>query len=289
MRFLTLARLVALVSCAGLGCTRGAQSAGGVEAQGKQATAASPSSSTVSGPGDRALPASGACTSNATQPNRGAVLELFTSEGCSSCPKADALLADIVAVAERDRSPVYALAFHVDYWDHLGWKDAFSTPQYSARQRWYADRTDASGVYTPELVIGGSEFFVGSDRKHAESAIGRALAMPWNARVSLSSDAQGQVAYQVLAGPRPAHLNLALVQRHAVSEVASGENSGDTLNHANVVRDFQRRDIGPATTGNWLPRLPQEHPLQVIAYLQDDRSLAIVGAASVMVPCAAVP
>jgi hypothetical protein len=198
-------------------------------------------------------------------------------------------LADIVAGAERDRSPIYALAFHVDYWDQLGWKDAFSTRQYSERQRWYAERTAASGVYTPELVIGGSEFFVGSDRKQARSAIERALAVPWDAAVTLSSDAQGRVAYQVRGGPRPAHLNLALVQRHAVSDVASGENRGTTLNHANVVREFQRMDLGRDTTGNWLPRLPTAQPLQVIAYLQDDRSLEIVSAAAVTVPCAVAP
>src|SRR6185369_6797107 len=292
MRFLTVAPLVLLFCFGELGCARGPQSAGGVEVRGEQPESAIDSPSTVSAAGARApvsSTAAGACTSSPAQPNHGAVLELFTSEGCSSCPKADALLADIVAGAERDRSPVYALAFHVDYWDHLGWKDAFSTPQYSARQRWYADRTAANGVYTPELVIGGSEFFVGSDRRRARSAIGRALAAPWDAAVSLSSDAQGHVAYQVVGGPRPAHLNLALVQRHAVSEVASGENSGSTLNHANVVRDFQRTDLGRETSGNWLPRLPTVQPLRVIAYLQDDRTLEIVGAASVMVPCAAVP
>ena len=288
MRFLTVAPLVALAFCGGLGCARGPQSADGIEVRGEQPAFASHSSSTVSATGDRALVGSAvtaACTSITAQPNHGAVLELFTSEGCSSCPKADALLADIVAGAERDRSPVYALAFHVDYWDHLGWKDAFSRPQYSERQRWYADRTAAGGVYTPELVIGGSESFVGSDRGHARSAIGRALAIPWNAEVSLRSDAQGHVAYQVVRGPRSAHLNLALVQRHAVSQVASGENGGSTLNHANVVRDFQRTDVGRDPNGRWAPKLPAAHPLRVIAYLQDDRTLDIVGASSVMVPC----
>ena len=288
---LTVASLAVLSFCAGLGCARGPQSGRGIEAQGKQRTSASQASSRVSAAADPP-PASSrgrACTSNTGLSNRGAVLELFTSEGCSSCPKADALFADIVAGAERDRSPVYALAFHVDYWDHLGWKDAFSTPQYSERQRWYADRTAASAVYTPELVIGGSEFFVGSDRRHARSAIDRALAVPRDAGVSLSSDGQGHITYQVVGGPRPAHLNLALVQRHAESEVSSGENSGSTLNHANVVRDFQRLEVGRGAGGNWIPRLPTEHPLRVIGYLQDDRTLEIVGAASVMVPCVVAP
>lgn len=291
MRLSTLAPLIVLSFWGAVGCARGAQP-GGSELPEKQAESASHSESTAPSASDRATAGAAApqtCTSNVASPHQGAVLELFTSEGCSSCPKADALFADIVAAAERERSPVYALAFHVDYWDSLGWKDAFSSVKYSERQRWYADRTAASSVYTPELVVGGSEFFVGSDRNRARSAIDRSLAVPWNAAVSLSSDAQGHVAYRVVGGPRPARLNLALVQRHAVSKVTSGENSGSTLNHANVVRDFQEMAVGRDATGTWTPRLPGLQPLWVTAYLQDERTLAIVGAASVMVPCALVP
>lgn len=226
-----------------------------------------------------------ACSSESAQTNHGAVLELFTSEGCSSCPPADALLTELVADAARDRLPVYALSFHVDYWNYLGWKDAFSAPQYSERQQWYANGS-SSGVYTPELVVNGRESFVGSNGRRARSAIDRAFEMPWPARVSLSADEQGHVTYRVLGGPRPAHLNLALVQRHALSQVSSGENRGSALSHTNVVRAFERVELKGDAAGTWTPHLPAAQSLQTIAYVQDARDSAILGATVLAVPCA---
>ncbi len=194
-------------------------------------------------------------------------------------------MAEIVADADRDHSPVYALAFHVDYWDYLGWKDSFSDAQYSERQRWYASRAPESGVYTPELVVGGTESFVGSDRRRARSAVRRAIEASWPAAVSLSSDAQGRISYRVDGGPRPAHLNLALIQPHAHSQVAAGENSGTTLNHVNVVREFERVALTPDANGSWAPRSAAGGALRAVAYVQDDRTLAVVGAAAVAASC----
>src|SRR5882757_10188754 len=90
-----------------------------------------------------------------------AVVELFTSEGCSSCPSADALVAAVQK--ENKDQPVYILAFHVDYWDRLGWKDAFSDAAYSDRQRAYASWLRLSSIYTPQVVVNGRKEFVGSD------------------------------------------------------------------------------------------------------------------------------
>ena len=91
-----------------------------------------------------------------------AVIELFTSQGCSSCPSADRNLARIVESAERDGRPVYALSFHVDYWNSLGWRDPFSAEEFTQRQREYARKFQARSVYTPQMVVNGQVHFVGS-------------------------------------------------------------------------------------------------------------------------------
>src|SRR5262245_48953789 len=97
-----------------------------------------------------------------------AVVELFTSEGCSSCPPADRLLADLAK-----RPGVYALEFHVDYWNSLGWRDPYSAAAYSDRQRMYGD-----DIYTPQMVVNGTNLFVGSNRARAEAAIAAGLSAP---------------------------------------------------------------------------------------------------------------
>src|SRR5271169_3162894 len=97
------------------------------------------------------------------------VVELFTSEGCSSCPPADALLAELAG-----RPDVLALSFHVDYWDRLGWKDPFSSPDATRRQHGYADLLGLATVYTPQMIVDGRWQAVGSDRSEVERALGSA-------------------------------------------------------------------------------------------------------------------
>src|SRR5579872_1033847 len=102
-----------------------------------------------------------------TSPGGIAVVELFTSEGCSSCPPADLALADL----ERQSRAVYALEFHVDYWDRLGWPDRFSSPDWTRRQREYAEAFGARGLYTPQMIVGGTDAFTGSDRARAQADV----------------------------------------------------------------------------------------------------------------------
>jgi hypothetical protein len=215
------------------------------------------------------------------------LLELFTSEGCSSCPPADALLAELAGRPEPSGSRMYALAFHVDYWNHLGWRDPFSDAAYSARQRSYAPA--ANGVYTPELVVSGIESFVGSDRTRALRAIARAREASWSARIALTSNHAGRIGYAVTGAPRGVHLNLALVQPRAASQVAAGENSGRVLPHVNVVREFLQTELGSSGRGEWSPRFAERgtEPFVVVAYAQDDATRAVVGANSVRARCEA--
>lgn len=167
-----------------------------------------------------------------------AVLELFTSEGCSSCPPADEILARIQQ--EAGNTPVYVLAYHVDYWNRLGWKDVFSQPGFSKRQYRYSRQLGAQ-IYTPQLIINGKTEFVGSDAPAITSAVKDALGSQTEAGLSLQTELHGdkiKIIYQAEGNLADCQLVLAMVQKHAVSKVTNGENEGRTLRHAQIVRNL---------------------------------------------------
>jgi hypothetical protein len=181
--------------------------------------------------------------------NEFAVLELFTSEGCSSCPSADALLARIQK--EAGDKPVYALAYHVDYWDRLGWKDVFSNPRYSKRQYEYSRQLNAQ-VYTPQLVVNGRAALIGSDEPAVTRAIGNALSAGSDASLSIKGQLlSGKIDldYQVAGNTGNARLLIAVVQKYAVSRVKRGENEGRTLSHVQIVQDLHTFDLKPGGHG----------------------------------------
>jgi hypothetical protein len=167
--------------------------------------------------------------------DRPIVVELFTSEGCSSCPPADALLAELAG-----RPEVLALSFHVDYWDRLGWKDPFSSPQATERQQRYANFLHLASVYTPQIVVDGHWQAEGSDRAAVEGALGAARRE--RPQVPLTLTVDHGVAHIEL-GPEesgePAAIQLIGFDRRQVSAVAGGENSGRRLAHVDVVRGIE--------------------------------------------------
>jgi hypothetical protein len=177
---------------------------------------------------------------------RPVVVELFTSEGCSSCPPADALLAELAA-----RPDVLALSFHVDYWDRLGWKDPFSSPAATARQQGYARSFATGSVYTPQIVVDGHWQMVGSDREAVEQAIADADRAPPGIPVTLSVDhARARITFGPGgAGLRGSVVLVAFDRRH-VDAVARGENSGRTLTHVDVVRGFAKAGRLDGATGS---------------------------------------
>jgi hypothetical protein len=215
-----------------------------------------------------------------------AVVELFTSEGCSSCPPADALLERLAG-----RPGVFALSFHVDYWDDLGWPDRFASAENTARQHAYARSLGARGLYTPQLVVGGADAFVGSDADHAEGSVTRALASPAPVRLALrvhTTPGEAVVDYEAQGAPAGAVLDVAVVERTATSEVRAGENAGRTLRHANVVRSFASSPVSPSGTVTLrLPPALRRAGADVIAYVQrpssDGGGMPILGAASARV------
>src|SRR6516164_8016961 len=155
------------------------------------------------------------------------LVELFTSEGCSSCPPADALLAEL-----GSRPDVLALSFHVDYWDRLGWKDPFSSREATQRQNRYAALLDLATVYTPQIVVDGRWQAVGSDRADVEHALD--LARRDRQEVPITLDlAQGQAQIKLGPGSGAAAASVLLIgfDRRHVTAVKRGENAGRTLPH----------------------------------------------------------
>ncbi len=208
-----------------------------------------------------------------------AVVELFTSEGCSSCPPADAAVAKIL---KEYNSNVYVLGFHVDYWDNLGWKDAFSSAAYTQRQRNYARALNLSTVYTPQVVVNGEEEFVGSNEGRLQNTINKDLKETPAQTLSVTAKTNGNgvdVSYQTNATND--NLNIALIQSSAVSKVQRGENSGETLHHVNIVRNIQTVDL-KNTSGNISINLPaglSAKDCQIIAFIQNAENMKIIAAA----------
>ncbi|HXD77189.1 MAG TPA: DUF1223 domain-containing protein [Puia sp.] len=218
-----------------------------------------------------------------------AVVELFTSEGCSSCPPADRLLARLQQEDRED--PVFFLVFHVDYWDRLGWKDVFSRNQYTRRQYRYAAWLNLKTVYTPEAIVNGQDECVGSDESGLRRAIGKGLGQPRGVPLQLSGvrSAQGEVDWNYAVGPSGKNqmLIVAVVQKSATTAVGAGENSGQTLSHAQIVRNLTGTAITRALTGSGSMQLPPgvaTRDEELIAFVQDNGSGRITGATSATIP-----
>lgn len=215
-----------------------------------------------------------------------AVVELFTSEGCSSCPPADDVLRDVAKEASERGRRVYPLAFHVDYWNDLGWPDPYSSTSATARQHAYARALGERGVYTPEMVVNGRDAFVGSNRTHARDSIDAALSKGNGSSVELRAKTVGErivVDFAFAPAPRSGMvLELALVQLEAVTRVAAGENAGRTLRHANVVRAFRSIPLDGAPSGHaTLASLPGSAKGALIGFVQDPESMAVRAATRV--------
>jgi hypothetical protein len=172
------------------------------------------------------------------------IVELFTSEGCSSCPPADLLLKKLSEEQPIASAQVVALEEHVDYWNRLGWTDPFSSAEFSRRQEEYAGVFRNNGVYTPQMIVDGQTEFTGSQAKKAQEAIERSAGMPKvNVEVSpAAKETAGVNCFDVRVMNAPVQskqeleLWLAVTEKGLQSDVNAGENSGETLKHAAVVR-----------------------------------------------------
>lgn len=209
-----------------------------------------------------------------------AVVELFTSQGCSSCPPADRVLARLAAVAEKENLPIYPLSMHVDYWNRLGWRDPFSSPKYSARQQAYVGEL-GGGAFTPQVIVNGADETVGSRVAEVADLVRRHTSRAPEAQVTLSVTRDGRevtVAPVVTGGPENGVVWLALSRRTAANHVPAGENSGRDLRHAHVVVALER--VGEGETVSFeLPADVRPSDLAVTGLVQAGPAGRIVGAA----------
>jgi len=222
------------------------------------------------------------------------VLELFTSEGCSSCPPADALLSELGSSTKS----VIPLAYHVDYWNHLGWSDPFSSHQWSERQSGYVQALNLDGEYTPQMVIGGRWQCAGSDGGSIAHAVASARSTSPLGRTSIqtslaaagSRQLQVKVDAQLLstAGPGRLLVMLAIYENGLVSKIGGGENGGREITYDYTVRKLLPAfELDATQPGSFaqemtidLDRSWSLDHLGVAAFIQDPTSLRIEGASS---------
>jgi hypothetical protein len=223
-------------------------------------------------------------------PHKAVVVELFTSEGCSSCPPADDLLGHLRQDLSAKNVQVIPLGFHVDYWNSLGWKDRFSSAEFTQRQEQYTQSLKVDGPYTPEMVVDGAVEFVGNDAGRAQSTIRQQAAQLAEAQVAIASAGADQLKIQI-KGPATsstgsALVMLAITEDNLSTQVGSGENGGRTLHHAAVVREL--RQVGTLKNGALETAVPlklgkdwKRNDLHAVVFVQNGPSGKIEGAASV--------
>jgi len=226
------------------------------------------------------------------------VVELFTSEGCSDCPPADRLLAQLDQNQPVPGARIIALEQHVDYWDHLGWRDPFSSAQFSRRQEDYVGAFHINSAYTPQMVVDGSAQLVGSDQRAAFAAIAKSSH---TARASIVIEQAGPAPSDAPSLPLRVRLDsvpganvaagsdviLAITEDNLSSNVTNGENSGSKLSHRAVVRDM--RVLGRVSgDGSFaagadvkLAKDWKRENLHAVAFLQQRSSRQILGAAEI--------
>jgi hypothetical protein len=210
-----------------------------------------------------------------------ALLELYTSEGCSSCPPADKFVSNLQRSTSLTTDQVIPISLHVDYWDYIGWKDVFAKPIFTQRQRALTELAGSRTVYTPEVFLAGREFRSWYSGNGVTEAVRRVNALPAQASIQLSLDKainnklsinlQGKTAQN-------ARLHFALVEQNIVSQVNAGENRGVTLQHDYVVREWgDAISLSPTAKGESLVRqLPipanaNRKNLSVTAFIQSER------------------
>jgi hypothetical protein len=224
------------------------------------------------------------------------IVELFTSEGCSSCPSAETLLANIERRQPVSGVQVIALEEHVDYWNQLGWKDAYSSPQFRFRQNDYAKLFGVDDVYTPQMVVAGQAGFSGNDHDSALKEISKYGRTPEEDLLLTTSpnaanpgllDLHVAVRNRGLT-PGAGLIYLAVTESGIITNVTGGENKGHNLRHAPVVRSFGViGKIEPRDTGldvNSTLQFPAEwkrENLRAVVFLQDKKSKKITGASTI--------
>jgi hypothetical protein len=226
-----------------------------------------------------------------SNPRRPVLVELFTSEGCSSCPPADDLLARLDESQPIDGATMIPLEEHVDYWDHQGWRDPFSSSLFTLRQQQYGETLHVENIYTPQMVIDGRTELTGNDAARATAAIRAALSTP-KLGVALTpeelSGSKVRLTIRADAPDVPAQVFLAIVELHLASDVERGENAGRRLKHSAVVR--RMNSIRKVKAGEEFSSSPvislekswKPENVRAIVFVQKLDGRQVLGAAEVM-------
>jgi len=210
------------------------------------------------------------------------VMELFTSQGCSSCPPADQLL-DVVKEHYKD-DQVFVLSYHVDYWNRLGWRDPFSAPAFSDYQREYAQQFNSRSIYTPQLVVNGSEHFTGSNSAKVQRALTNYSTSKTTNTIKLNDINRKNnaisIAYTV-EGENFKNITLALVVSERITEIGRGENRNRTLKNSNIVANrLVLQNISDSVLLSVPDWIQDTDELAIIAYTQNT-SLQTTGATKI--------
>jgi hypothetical protein len=213
--------------------------------------------------------------------------ELFTSEGCNSCPPADALLEVLSQQQPIDGVYVIALSEHVTYWDHQGWKDPFGSQQFTTRQQQYGLRFNLDSIYTPQLIIDGGHEVIGSDKRAIERAFAQAASGSKPALHVAMTHGDGVVSASA-SGPaltteKDGELWFAVAEDHLVVDVKRGENANRTLKHSGVVRVLQSAGGTGVVSGQVSIKLKPEWKrdnLRIVAFVQSKKTGRIVSVAT---------
>jgi hypothetical protein len=238
-------------------------------------------SATYVGDVDRGEPSSADARLEGRQP---VLVELFTSEGCSSCPPADKNLAFLNSQQPVAKAEIVTLAFHVDYWDRLGWKDRFSSPLYSRRQENYSHAFELGSNYTPQMVVDGTTEFVGSNSGKASDAITKAIDSP-KATIEISTGAhQWTVKITNVPSHRDAAVYAAIAEDGISTRVERGENSGKTLEHVSVVRELMTLGTLAADKADFESTFEvqvdpgwKKENLNVVVFVQENEARKVIG------------
>ncbi|MCW5959150.1 MAG: DUF1223 domain-containing protein [Pyrinomonadaceae bacterium] len=217
------------------------------------------------------------------------LVELFTSEGCSSCPPADRLLAKFEKEQPFNNIDVITLALHVDYWDSLGWKDEFSSPLFTRRQDIYAQTLKTGQTFTPQMIVDGRASFIGSKEEEARKAI---LANAKNSKAMIDvsfADDKLNIRISGIPDRERSTVYLAITEDKISTDVKGGENSGRKLEHGAVVRELrsigmlspEQSEFSYEQTVQILPNWNREN-LKYVVFIQENQSRKILGASRVV-------
>ncbi len=216
------------------------------------------------------------------------LVELFTSEGCSSCPPADRVLTAIANDRNVAGAEVIALSFHVDYWDYLGWKDKFSSAEFSKRQENYVNRFKLNSAYTPQSVVDGELQLVGSEERQLRKAIeSRAAESKGDVMLQLEN---GTLDVRVTGLPEhsDAEVFLAVAESKLFSKIGGGENGGKMLEHTGVVRELQKLGSVGKAESSFAAKTPvsinadwKAENVQLVVFVQENGNRGVIGAASI--------